>query len=38
MGVFHLLEGIFNMVLCPTGKDNLFRAPIVIVGTQDALA
>ena len=38
VGILHLLEGIFNMVLCMAGKDNLFRAPVVIVGAQNALA
>ena len=38
MGIFHLLERILNMVLCPTAKDDFFRAPFVIVGAQNALA
>ena len=37
MGIFHLLEGVLNMVLCPTAEDDFFRAPIVIVGAQDTL-
>ena len=38
VGILHLLEGVFNNVLSAAGENNLFRAPIVIVGTQDALA
>lgn len=37
VGILHLFEGIFNIVLSAAGKDNLLRAPVVIVGTQDAL-
>jgi hypothetical protein len=38
VGILHLFKGIFNMVLSSTGKDDLLRAPVVIVGTQNALA
>jgi hypothetical protein len=36
--IFHLFEGVFNMGLSAAGENNLLRAPVVIIGTQDALA
>jgi len=34
--VLHLLEGILDMGLGSTAKDDFLRGPVVIIGTKDA--
>jgi len=36
--IFHLFERIFDMGLGPAAQNNLFRCPVVVIGTEDTFA